>query len=247
MDFEDWEPIYRRIVADFGFDSTADRRARDRLLELVPDDVVVSLDSLNWSEQTIVIVGAAGTSPDAGDTDTVIDLETVRGADHTVAASDGATVLLDHGLAPDMLVTDLDGTPETVLQLARDGVPIAVHAHGDNIDRLNEFVPKICGDASQHNHGIILPTTQVEPLDPPYNVGGFTDGDRAAFLADACGAGRLEFCNWDLDDRSVRPEKQRKLTWAARLLHLLEVRRGERFSLLNGRRHTLDIEAFKKS
>jgi uncharacterized Rossmann fold enzyme len=73
-----------------------------------------------------------------------------------------------------------------------------------------------------------------------YNVGGFTDGDRAAFLADHCGADRLTFLGWDFDDPEVGPMKRRKLAWAERLLYWLERRRGERFGVLDGRRDAID-------
>ena len=62
----------------------------------------------------------------------------------------------------------------------------------------------------------------------------------AAFLADRCGAARLVFPGWDLDDPAVDGQKARKLDWAERLLRLLERRRGERFPVLDGRRESID-------
>jgi hypothetical protein len=41
----------------------------------------------------------------------------------------------------------------------------------------------------------------------------------------------------------VGAEKHRKLVWAERLLHWLERRRGERFSVLDGRRGEIDTSA----
>ena len=78
------------------------------------------------------------------------------------------------------------------------------------------------------------------PVDAVANYGGFTDGDRAAFLADHCGADRLVFPGWDFDDPDVDGMKARKLDWAERLLRLLERRRGERFDVLDGRRGWID-------
>jgi uncharacterized Rossmann fold enzyme len=85
----------------------------------------------------------------------------------------------------------------------------------------------------------VFPTTQVEPRPPVVNVGGFTDGDRAAFLADHLGADSLVFPGWDFDDPGVSAQKRRKLRWAARLLAWLERHRGERFSVLDGRREAI--------
>ena len=131
------------------------------------------------------------------------------------------------------MVTDLDKTPETARRLSERGVPVAVHAHGDNIEAIAEHVPTF-------EIGSILPTTQAAPSPPVVNPGGFTDGDRAAFLADCCGADRLVFAGWDFDDPTVTPEKAEKLRWAERLLRWLEERRGERFGVLDGRRSEID-------
>ncbi|MFC6736148.1 hypothetical protein ACFQEQ_07845, partial [Halolamina salina] len=73
------------------------------------------------------------------------------------------------------------------------------------------------------------------------NFGGFTDGDRDAFLADALGAGELRFVGWQFDDPDVGELKARKLHWAERLLYWLETRRGERFVVLDGRREELRL------
>jgi uncharacterized Rossmann fold enzyme len=150
-----------------------------------------------------------------------------------VAASNAAAVCLDAGVSVDCAVTDLDKTPEAAIELSETGTPVAVHAHGDNVDEIDRYVPRF-------DPGTVLPTTQAAPSPPVRNPGGFTDGDRAAFLADACGAERLVFPGWSFDDQSVSAEKARKLRWAERLLAWLEERRSERFALLDGRRDRID-------
>jgi hypothetical protein len=141
-------------------------------------------------------------------------------------------VLRETGVEIDLLVTDLDKTPATARDLTREGVPVAAHAHGDNVPAVREWVPQFEGEH-------VLPTTQAEPVGPVVNYGGFTDGDRGAFLADAFGAETLVFPGWDFDDQSVGEAKARKLDWAERLLGWLERRRGERFAVLDGRRESL--------
>ncbi len=134
------------------------------------------------------------------------------------------------------MVTDLDKNPATVERLTERGVPVAVHGHGDNLDAIRTVVPNC-------DHEYVLPTTQAAPYGPVRNVGGFTDGDRAAFLADHAGAARLVFVGWDFDDPAVDPPKARKLEWAERLLFWLEARRDERFAVLDGRRDTIETTA----
>jgi uncharacterized Rossmann fold enzyme len=224
MLYEEWAPPYEAILADFGYDRAGDERARDRLLALVAGSGPLTPDDIDISG-TVAVCGAAPTLDE--------ELDIARRADRVVAASNAASVCLDAGIAVDCMVTDLDKTPETARTLSDRGVPVAVHAHGDNIETIERYVPTF--DISS-----VLPTTQAAPVPPVVNLGGFTDGDRAAFLADHCGADRLVFPGWAFDDPTVSAEKAKKLRWAERLLRWLEDRRNERFSVLDGRRETID-------
>jgi len=220
MRFAEWEPVYEAILAEFGYDRAGDEAARELLgtrltgPALSPGDREVG--------GTVAVV-APGPSLSA-------ERDRARDADHVVAASDAADRLEAWEIGVDLQVTDLDGNPREVPRRTHEGTPVAVHAHGDNRDRLRATVPDC-------DPGRLLPTTQAAPTDVVHNLGGFTDGDRAAFLADALGADRLRFVGWDLD--AATGEKRRKLRWAERLLAWLERRRDERFPLLDGRRESL--------
>jgi len=226
MDFETWEPVYEQILADMGFDRATDERARDRLAALCAENAGAVLSSMEYSGQTVAIAGGAETL--------TREFAVAQSADVVVAASVAATRLREEGIAVDCLVTDLDKTPGTARQLTTEGIPVVAHAHGDNIPAVEAHVPGF-------DHEYLVPTTQARPTDQVHNFGGFTDGDRAAFLADALGAERLVFPGWEFDDQFVGPVKRRKLQWAERLLYWLEHRRDERFGCLDGRRD--DIEA----
>ena len=220
MLYDEWRPAYEAILSDFGYDRADDERSRDRLADLLAAERPLGLEDLSFPG-TVAVCGAAPSL--AG------ELEVARRADAVVAASTAVDVLRDAGVGVDCMVTDLDKNPGTARELTEAGTPVAVHAHGDNADAVADLVPTF--DATS-----VLPTTQAEPSGPVVNPGGFTDGDRAAFLADACGADRLVFPGWKFDDPSVSPEKARKLLWAERLLRWLEERREERFAVLDGRR-----------
>jgi uncharacterized Rossmann fold enzyme len=225
MDFDEWEPIYEKILADFGYPRQADEEARELLAELVADGGVFDHDSLHLQGETVAIAGAAACLED--------ELDMARSADRVFAASDAAEVLLAAGVSVDCMVTDLDKVPTKARSIAADGTPVAVHAHGDNMPALREFVPTF-------ETSFVIPTTQAEPVDPVVNFGGFTDGDRAAFMADELGASDLVFPGWDFDDQTVEVEKQRKLAWAKRLLAILEERRNASFAVLDGYRSEID-------
>lgn len=225
MEFDEWEPVYDAIRRDFGYERAGDERARDVLASLTrPFD----LERLAAVRDATVAVAGAGPS-----LETDAALERVRQADVVFAASTAADTLAAADVRVDCMVTDLDKNPDTVRRLTEQQTPVAVHAHGDNVAAVRSVVPD-CVDE------YVLPTTQAEPRGPVSNVGGFTDGDRAAFLADHLGAARLRFVGWDFDDPSVNPTKARKLEWAERLLYWLETRRGDSFAVLDGRRD--DIE-----
>lgn len=228
MDYDEWKPVYDVILADFGFDRTRDEAARDLLASLVPSGGMRSLPRLSDERCSVAIAGAGPSLAD--------DHRIARDADLVFAASTAADRLLDAGVTVDCVVTDLDKHPDTARDLTHEEVPVAVHAHGDNVDLIREYVPD-CDPA------FLIPTTQASPAGPVRNFGGFTDGDRAAFLADHLGADSLSFPGWDFDDPGVDAVKAKKLRWAERLLYWLERRRGERFPVLDGRRDAIDTSA----
>jgi uncharacterized Rossmann fold enzyme len=222
--FAKWEPIYEAILADFGFDRTADERARDVATEFA---ATFDHDRLAaFTDATVAVVGAA---PSLAAELAQFDPDSV---DAVVAASTAVDVLADVEIGVDLMVTDLDKNPEIARELTQSGTPVAAHAHGDNIPAVREWLPQF---DSQHT----LVTTQAAPRDAVENLGGFTDGDRAAFLADAFGAADLRFLGWQFDDPDVDPMKARKLQWAEHLLYWLERRRDDRFGVLDGRRDAL--------
>ena len=102
------------------------------------------------------------------------------------------------------------------------GANIAVHSHGDNLDAVVKYAPFFSN---------VIGTTQAQPVGNIYNFGGFTDGDRAIFLAVALGASEITLAGMDFGDivtRYSRPNlktdlaeadefKKKKLMYAARL------------------------------
>jgi len=237
MDFERFEPVYEAILADFGFPRESDECARDVLVDLEPgarlDAFAVALGG-----RDVAVVAPGPSLVDALEGGALERNARGEDPDAVVAVSSAAPVLREHGVAVDAYVTDLDADPERAAELTYDGVPTAMHAHGDNLPAVREHVPKC-------DREFVLGTTQAAPVDVVVNVGGFTDGDRAAFLADAVGARSLSFPGWDLADPDLNELKAKKLRWAARLLFWLERDRRARldrdvhFDVLDGLRGDL--------
>ena len=215
MNFSDWEPIYMQILADFGFARQKDEAAARLISEMITKNhtknQIIPLEHLHQ-----VIVGreviVCGNAPSLG-AELHAMHENYMGAPALFIAADGATTtLLKHGIVPDIIVSDLDGNLDDIMDANRGGSIVVVHAHGDNMDAVRATVPKLTG---------IIATTQSAPLFNVHNFGGFSDGDRCVFLACEFGAGRITLLGFDLDDVNVSPMKKNKLKWARRLLREL--------------------------
>ena len=62
----------------------------------------------------------------------------------TIIAADGATTaFLEKSIIPHIIVTDLDGCLDDIIEACKRGSSIIVHAHGDNVDALRKWVPRI--------------------------------------------------------------------------------------------------------
>ena len=147
-----------------------------------------------------------------------------------VIAADGAYYCCrEVGIIPGIIVTDLDGV--SLKDLRRfEGISV-IHAHGDNIDKVVWWVPLL-------KNSSVVGTVQTFPPSPQVNVfGGFTDGDRAAYLAYFFRPRRIGLVGFDFSGEvgkysklgygkvrgSLLRRKMEKLNWASRLLTRLIV------------------------
>jgi uncharacterized Rossmann fold enzyme len=207
MNFEDWGPFYEAILEEFGYDRSEDRRSA-RVLDSYIDGFDLSrLDALLRGKEVAVVGNAPSLEPTSVDSEKAV-----------VAADAAALRLEEAGVGIDVTVTDLDGAPEYAAEASEDTI-VAVHAHGDNRDAVDRHLPEF----ETRN---VVGTTQTRPLGDLYNFGGFTDGDRAAFLADESGASSIDLVGFDFD--AAEGEKRSKLRWARCLLRTLAEERDER-------------------
>lgn len=209
MEYAEWEPVYRQIAAEFGFSPPQDAAAARRLWELVKLKRLCPPSCLRSRiGEEVTVCG------DAPSLEVELRRHPLVG---TVIAADGATSVLLHSLGrvPDLIVTDLDGDVVDQLSANAQGAVAVVHAHGDNVEATQRYVPRF--------QGLLAPTTQVAPFEGVHNYGGFTDGDRAVLLACHFGARRVHLLGFDFN--TPRPKagrdvgtKRRKLAWARRLI-----------------------------
>ena len=217
MEYSAWAPQYERIRTQFGFPFDREEGAADLLVSLLPPtapaDPLSELARRLEGRETIVV----GMAPWAGPPP--LWRRPSPGRAPALVAADGATAsCLDAGLVPSVVVTDLDGPVGSEVAANRRGSLVVVHAHGDNREALREWVPQFPGPIAGSWAGPPRPTL--------LNVGGFTDGDRAAYLAEHVGAERILLWGFDFEhvresNPAERARKLAKLAWARELLGLL--------------------------
>ena len=220
MQWSAWAPTMAAIRAQFGYAEADDRDAARLLRGLLPARPPA------WRELGVEVrnrrnLVLAGAGPSLAQAPSSLFVGAI------VVAADGATQRLrELGVVPHVVVTDLDGEPAALTWAARQGAHMVVHAHGDNRDALRSLVPGL----GPLVHG----THQVEPtleLDPLRNVGGFTDGDRAAMLCEELGGREGLLVGYDFDappsayshkwDPATKPAK---LAWAQRIVEGVHAR-----------------------
>jgi uncharacterized Rossmann fold enzyme len=213
MKFDEWEPIYKLILEDMHFDRKHDdisAHILSKLLETksrkkISDVIDISILNQAIYDKDVLVCGKAPCLKD--------DIKNVDFRKYVVIAADGATsVLINNGIAPNVVVTDLDGNMDDEARANELGAIMVVHAHGDNMDALGEELPRLKK---------VIGTTQSTPLSNVYNFGGFSDGDRSVFLAKEMGARSITLIGFDYKDENVTPLKKKKLMWAEKLIDMI--------------------------
>ena len=211
MRFSDWEPIYISILEDFGFDRSEDEM-NVRILKMVTVNSDL-IDDDEFGECFGDEVTVFGNAPCLES-----DIDSKGFAGTLVASGSSVGRLLDRGIRPDVVVTDLDGDIDSQIEASAKGAVTAIHAHGDNGDLIRMYAGLF--------KGRILLTTQSTPENTVYDFGGFTDGDRAVCMAVHFGAGRIHLRGFDYDDPMPKDGndpsvKKRKLAWAERIIGIV--------------------------
>jgi hypothetical protein len=134
----------------------------------------------------------------------------------TKIVADGATkAIIENGLKPDIVVTDLDGDIKSLKKAGRTNTIMVVHAHGDNSEKIH-FVK---------NFKNCIGTTQTKPMGKVHNFGGFTDGDRCVFLANHFKAKKIILLGMDFGTRIGKYSKTRVIS---RTTKIKKLRRGKK-------------------
>ncbi len=222
MTIRGWESRYAEILRKFGYSRRKDEESA-RLLDSAIGGRPCSGSLRRAIRGRPVMVIGAGPSVARS----LPILKKYKGI-AKIAADSATEFLIKNRIQPEIVVTDLDGDPESLLRASQKAIMV-VHAHGDNIERIPmaKNFPRCVG------------TTQSRPFGGISNFGGFTDGDRAVFLAHHFGAEKIILLGMDFGGRigrysrtrrGDRPTKLKKLREAESLLAWLHARNPEIYS-----------------
>ena len=214
MTIRGWKTRYREIRNVFGYRKYDDLISAKKLNSKIRKRYPLSNIKKTIRGQTVFIIGAGPSLSRS-----ISTLKKYQNITKIVA--DGAVqALIEHKIKPQILVTDLDGDIESIKKIGRTKIPIIIHAHGNNYDKL-DIVSKL-----QNKIG----TTQTEKFGKLENFGGFTDGDRCVFLAENFHAKKIILFGMDFGDKigkyskkkvMDRKTKLKKLEYGKKLLEWL--------------------------
>ena len=221
MFYIEWKPIYEKIAKDLNFLDEKENLAADNLNKILQKKKLISIKEMEdfVAGKEVVVFGAGPTLESSIISNKKLFIEKLK------ITADGATsALLKNNILPDIIVTDLDGKISDQIEANSKGSKVVIHAHGDNIDKVKRFVSEFKRD--------IMGTTQINPgpYDNLYNFGGFTDGDRAIYLADFFGAKKIfliafdfnkRFGKYSFPDNKNKILKLKKLKWCEYLIKLI--------------------------
>lgn len=211
MTIKGWNSKYNQIVREFGYSKRTDL-ASAALLNLILKRQFSSLKLRKLINEKPVFVIGAGPSLKGAIPVLKRHKNTIK-----ICAETALDALIKNGIRPHLVVTDLDGNLGTLDKISKTDTIFVVHAHGDNIFKL-EFAK---------NFKNCLGSTQTRKVGKIENFGGFTDGDRCVFLAKHFGASRIFLFGMDFGSkigtysntkRTERSIKLKKLRWGKMLL-----------------------------
>ena len=193
MTIRGWKTIFKEIRKEFGYKEIDVLHSAQKLNSFLKKKFLKKEFQELISGKVVFVIGAG---PSLSKSLSYIK----RCKNVTKIVADGAVqALLEKNIMPDILVTDLDGDLKSIKKIGKTKIPIIVHAHGDNFDRL-EMVK---------NFSNVNGTTQTNRFGKIENFGGFTDGDRCVFLGEFFGAKKIVLIGMDFGQEIGKYSKQK--------------------------------------
>ncbi len=180
-----WVRRYNEILKEFKYDKKTDVQSAILLESMLNGKNQIKNLQKMIKNQNVLVIGAGPSLSRA--------IPRLKNFEKTVkiVADSAVKPLVENGIKPDIIVTDLDGDENILKKIGSTNTIFVVHAHGDNIDKLELM----------KNFKNCLGTTQSKPFGNLHNFGGFTDGDRAVFLANHFNAKKIILLGMDFGSK----------------------------------------------
>ena len=207
MTIQGWDEKYQKILAEFRYSRQQDEDSALLLDSIIKNGTPTRMLKSMIAKKPVFVIGAGPSITRA------LQILKKHKKVIKIAADSTVKLLLKNKIYPDVVVTDLDGDEKSLRIVSQKSIMV-VHAHGDNMEKIYmaENFPKCIG------------TTQSRPIGGLENFGGFTDGDRAIFLASHFDAGKIILLGMDFGNKIGRYSKTRG---SDRLLKLKKLRKAQ--------------------
>ena len=193
MTVRGWKTLFKEIRKEFGYKEIDDLHSAQKLNSFLKKKFLKKEFQELISGKVVFVIGAG---PSLSKSLSYIK----RCKNVTKIVADGAVqALLEKNIRPDILVTDLDGDLKSIKKIGKTKIPIIVHAHGDNSNRLQMV----------KNFSNVNGATQTNRFGKIENFGGFTDGDRCVFLGEFFGAKKIVLIGMDFGQEIGKYSKQK--------------------------------------
>ena len=193
MTIHGWKTKFKEIRREFGYSERDDLRSARKLNSLLKNKASKKQLQKIIENKTVFIIGAGPSLSRS--------LKYLKKCGNvTKIVADGAVRgLIEKNIKPDILVTDLDGDMKSITSIGRTEIPVIVHAHGDNQEKLDVI----------REFSNVIGSTQTDTFEKMENFGGFTDGDRCVFLAEYFKAKKIVLVGMDFGKKIGKYSKER--------------------------------------
>jgi len=227
MTIHGWKTRFTEIRKEFGYSENDDYISAKKLNSLLKKKFSKKELQNIIEKKTVFIIGAG---PSLSKSLTHIK----KCKNVTKIVADGAVrALLEKSIKPDILVTDLDGDLDSIKKIGQTKIPIIVHAHGDNYDKI-EIVKELSN---------VVGSTQTKKFGKMENFGGFTDGDRCMFLAEYFNASKIVLIGMDFGQEIGKYSKHKIIN---RRIKLKKLKVGKMITEWFGTKSKADLYSTKK-
>jgi len=203
-----WNKKYSEILKEFKYNEKQDVKSAIILESILRKSISIKKINNLIKGKTVFVIGAGPSLS--------LAIPVLKNFKKTfkIVADSALKPLVENGIKPDIIVTDLDGDNDSLLKVGKTNSIFVVHAHGDNITRL--FFAK--------NFKNCIGTTQTKSFKNMQNFGGFTDGDRAVFLASYFEAKKIILFGMDFGKRIGKYSQTKR---SDRKIKLKKLRKGK--------------------